>query len=76
MHLSDQEFSVLDALVRLHSDHGEYVGADAIASALPGEDATVVSNVLHGLARKQFVELNGREQATITEFGAAALKSM
>ncbi len=76
MHLSDQEFSVLDAMVRLHPDHGEYVRMETIAGALPGEDPTVVSNVLRGLARKQFVAFNEREQATITEFGAAALKSM
>lgn len=76
MHLSDQEFSVLDAIAHLHPDQGEYVRLEAITDALPGVDPTVVSNVLHGLARKQFVAFNGRKEATITEFGAAALKSM
>ncbi|MGX1099423.1 hypothetical protein [Amorphus sp. MBR-141] len=76
MHLSDHEFSVLDAIARLHADHGEYLRAETIAGALPDEDPTVVSNVLQSLERKQFVAFNARQEATITEFGAAALKSM
>ena len=61
---------------RRRPDTGEYVRREPVAGARPGEDPTVVSNVLRGLARKQFVAFNEREQATITEFGAAALKSM
>ena len=76
MHLSDQEFSVLDAIVRLQKEHGEYLRADTVAAALPGEDPAVVANVLRSLERKQFVAFNARQEATITEFGAAALKSM
>lgn len=76
MHLSDQEFSVLDAIARLHTDHGEYLRADTISGALPDVDPTVVANVLNSLERKQFVAFNDRQEATITEFGAAALKSM
>lgn len=76
MTLSEQEFSVLDAMARLHADHGEYLRLDTIAGALPNEDLPVVANVIHGLERKQFVELDGRERATITEFGGAALKAM
>lgn len=76
MNLSEQEFSVLDAMARLHADHGEYLRLETIADALPNEDRTVVANVLNGLGRKQFVEFDGEQRATITEFGGAALKAM
>lgn len=76
MNLSEQEFAVLDAMVRLHTDHGEYLAAETIAGDLADMDRSVVANVLGGLARKQFVAFDDRGYATITEFGGAALKAM
>ncbi|MEW5425238.1 hypothetical protein [Amorphus sp. 3PC139-8] len=76
MRLSDQEFSVLDAMARLHNQHGEYLSSALLADTLPGTDATVVDSILDELERKQFVEFDANHCATITDFGTAALKSM
>jgi len=76
MKLSQQEFAVLDAMARLHTDHGEYLPAETIASDLQDMDRNIVANVLSGLERKQFVQFDEKRCATITEFGGAALKAM
>lgn len=76
MHLTDQEYEVLAALARLHNDHGEYIAATTLADAVPGSDQRVVANVLSGLSDKHCVEMDGRNCATITEAGAAALKAI
>lgn len=76
MRLSDQEFSVLDAMARLHNQHGEYLSSDLLADTLPGTNVAAIDGILDELARKQFVEFDAKHCATITEFGTAALKSM
>lgn len=76
MEMSETDVSILEALARIDPDRGEHVSARLLAENLPEIAEADLAEALRELAARQFVQIDPEGCATITELGAAAVRSM
>lgn len=76
MEMSETDVSILEALARIDPDRGEHVSLRLLAESLPDIAEGDITEALRELAARQFVQIDREGCATITELGAAAVRSM